>query len=160
MNTAFRYFIQLGEHANVRDLTPPFRRRRISQRATEWGESVQAQFDELTALPRGWSGYDNGPVTFTNASFALKLIETVCSDDMPAPALVPGSSGDIQIEWHQKGVDVEIHVVGPNNVRAWRSGPQLPDGEEVSLTNDFTVIGQWLEALREHQDATPAAAAR
>jgi hypothetical protein len=79
---------------------------------------------------------------------------------MPAPNIVPGISGDLQIEWHTEDGDIELDVRAPNEVHAWRETPETgSEGQELSLSNDFTKVAAWLKRLLESTSATIGAAA-
>ena len=115
---------------------------------------------ELVRLPRGWDGYSAAPVTFANAQFALRLLEAVSPANVAAPQIVPGSSGDLQIEWHTLNGDVELHVQAPNQVHAWRLlARATSDAEELQLSNDFTALVAWVKDVTETPRVTNAAAA-
>ncbi|HEX4157566.1 MAG TPA: hypothetical protein VHY79_03760 [Rhizomicrobium sp.] len=125
-----------------------------------WARQLEARLECLIQLRRGWDGYQAGPVTFTNAVFALNMLDRLYSASIPPPDLVPGYSGDLQAEWHIGNVDIELHVKGPNEVIAWRETPETgEDGEEISLTNDFTAVGEWIKQLANSANAIAAAAA-
>ena len=134
--------------ANVRSIVQRVQR--------SWSAGAIKQLNELVALSRGWDGYRAGPVRFDTANFALQLLESACGDDTPCPQIVPGSDGDLQIEWHLPAGDIELHVEGPLRVSAWFSSNGTND--HVQLTNDFTVVAQWLCSLAEHNGAAAAAA--
>jgi hypothetical protein len=88
------------------------------------------------------------------------MLASAWPPDAPTPQIVPGSSGDLQIEWHSDTTDIELHVRGPNNVRAWRfaqGGAEFE--EELSLTTDFKVVAGWLTELSEASVAARFAAA-
>lgn len=131
------------------------------QTGDEW-DHINARLDELIRLPQGWDGYEGLPVSFQNAAFAAKMLESVFSPmiDLPLPHCVPGPSGDLQLEWHANRYEVELHILRPNHVMAWRLTPELtPDGEEVELRTDFTIVAQWLDELVDQNIAADAAAA-
>jgi hypothetical protein len=131
----------------------------VSEPVVSWRDAVLSRLDDLVKLPRGWDGYGGEPVSFLYASYALRLLEAVCKDDAPEPQIVPGSSGDLQIEWHTPRGDVELHVRAPNDVLAWHCDSTTgPEGEEVGLINDFLVVVGWIERLAEHSGARSAAA--
>jgi hypothetical protein len=91
--------------------------------------------------------------------FALQMLEAICTEETPAPAIVPGSSGELQIEWHTEQGDVELLVRAPNNVRAWRWSPNAgDDGDEVELRNDFYQAAMWIREVTEPEIAVQAAA--
>ncbi len=98
-------------------------------------------------------------MSFSYASYALRLLEAVCGERAPEPQIVPGSSGDLQIEWHTPRGDIELHVRGPDDVLAWhRDSNTGPEGEEVALTNNFLVVVRWIEHLTEQSRARSTAA--
>ncbi len=109
--------------------------------------ALEDRFNELTSLTAGWDGYDAGPVSFTCAKFAASILERLCNSDVPAPSLVPGSDGTLQIEWHRNQYDIDIDVLGPNNVVAIRFDHEINEEEVVELKNDFTPIAGWIDEL-------------
>jgi hypothetical protein len=131
----------------------------VREPVASWRDAVLCHLDDLVKLPFGWDGYRAEPVRFWNASYALGLLEAVCGDDAPEPQIVPGSSGDLQIEWHTLRGDIELHIRAPNDVLAWHCDSTTgPEGEEVALTNDFLDVVGWIERLAEHSGARSAAA--
>lgn len=123
-----------------------------------WWECVQKRLNELVALPRGWDGYAGAPVSFSNANFAVKVLEAVCGPGTRPPQIVPGSSGDLQLEWHFPRGAIELHVRAANDVLAWyRDDATGPDGRELQLTTNFIVASKWLEDLESASAAAAAA---
>jgi hypothetical protein len=114
-----------------------------------WRSSVVSRLTELLRLEHGWDGYQGRAVSLENAMCALQLLDSICGADGVAPQIVPGSQGDLQIEWHSQLGDVEVHVIAPNQLHAWRfvtGGP--PDGEDLEgLSSDFT-DGNWTSLAR------------
>lgn len=129
----------------------------LSDREDAWQATVKQRLEELIRLDEGWDGYTAFPVSFDNAMFTFEMLKSICRFDTNAPQIVPGPSGDLQVEWHTHGGDIELWVGGPYKVHAWRS---LPDGmsEEVELTSDFSIVSQWLNQLTEPTIAFAAAA--
>jgi hypothetical protein len=144
----------------VTSLRPSNARILITQRPSEWREQVESRLAEICKLPVGWDGYQAGPVDFRTAHFALNLLNSVCGPDAPAPGIVPGANGDLQIEWHVADRDIELHVKAPYDVHAWHCivGSD-PDGEERSLTIDFTEVARWIKDIPEPACAVVPAAA-
>lgn len=133
-------------------------RRTIAQTPEESWLPVKKRLEELIGLERGWDGYAGSPVSFVNATFTLSMLKSICDSQTLAPQIVPGSSGDLQVEWHTLRGDVELHVRGPNDVHAWRAKSDGSE-EELPLTNDFSEIVGWLKELVEPSIAIKAAAA-
>ena len=121
----------------------------------KWRAQVIQRLNELVALQPGWDGYEGSPVTFENAYFAMEVLDACCRSDDPTPQIVPGTSGDLQIEWHLEKGDIELHILSPNHVHAWHFHENTGfEGEEVLLTNDFTVVVRWIGNLTELTRAT------
>jgi hypothetical protein len=137
-----------------------FSSRRLIEPLHVWRQPVIDRLDELCKLEVGWDGYSAPPVLFSNANFAVSMLMSACPLDAPTPQIVPGSNGDLQIEWHTAETDIELHVRSPNHVKAWRLSPAAPgEGEEVNLTTDFTIVARWLAELAEASVAARIAAA-
>lgn len=124
-----------------------------------WHDSVTKKFKEILSLDPGWDGYKAPAIKRENAVFALSMLDAICGPDTPPPHVVPGSAGDIQIEWHTLDGDIELRVVRPNLVNAWYS--RQDDGKEIEieLTNDFQKVSTWLTEIMEAELAAEPAAA-
>jgi hypothetical protein len=131
----------------------------ISENISTWNEEVTNRLQDLIRLNQGWDGYNGRPVSFVNATFALQMLNNICGPETRAPQIVPGVTGDLQLEWHTLQGDIELHVKGPNNVHAWHALTGMdPDGEELNLTVDFVTVAQWVKDITEPPIATAAAA--
>lgn len=116
----------------------------------DWRPEVVDTLQTLIRLPIGWDGYSGKPVDLSTADFTLRMLESVCPSGVPAPSIVPGIEGDVQVEWHTERGDIELHVIRPNNVHAWRQNDSIgDDGEEVELTVDFRPILLWIKEISE-----------
>ena len=132
----------------------------LSEPQRPWTEAVKNRLDELGRLPVGWDGYGGQPVSFSVANFALIILNGVCAAEANAPHIVPGTRGDIQLEWHTAEGDIELHITAPYRVHAWRKIARVDDdGEELNLSTDFTVVRNWLREFAEMALAAKAAAA-
>lgn len=131
----------------------------IAEPQWEWAKAVMDQLNELVGLETGWDGYNAPPPSFESASFALKILESICDASAPPPQIVPGVDRDLQMEWHTHAGDIEIHVQGAYQVHAWRRlGYEGAPEEEFDLTNDFTPIAGWIASIAEtHVDEAAAA---
>jgi hypothetical protein len=147
----------IGSASNVYQLRSGL----LSAAEQDWKDDVEAKLEALIRLPDGWDGYQGVPVSFANAVFSLRMLESVCDTDSPSPQIVPGTNGDLQLEWHLPGGDVELHVRAPNDVLAWRAierGTGVLE-EELPLRTDFTSVAGWIRELAEDSIAPAAAAA-
>jgi len=121
---------------------------------------LQSEFERLVRLPVGWDGYRAKPVSFGNASYASQLLDNLCQQHTAVPSIVPGYNGDLQMEWHVEGFDLEIHVISPYHMTLWCSDPQIcPEGEPIVLRHDISVAAAAVKRLAEIVDASDQAAA-
>ncbi|MFZ1415884.1 MAG: hypothetical protein WAS73_15095 [Defluviicoccus sp.] len=121
---------------------------RVAQPRSQWVSELTERFEDLLKLPPGWDGYAGRPVTFNCALFAANLIERLFVGGVPAPQLVPGGDGTLQIEWHRNQYDVEIDVLGPFDVLAVRRNIRTGQVEELELQMDFSPLSEWIAALK------------
>lgn len=116
---------------------------------SEWSCDIEERLTELTSLPVGWDGYAGLPVSFQTAYFVANMLSSLYQEGVPAPFLVPGSDGSVQIEWHRNFFDVELDVLGQQNVVASRIDHRNDEDETILVKNDFTKISEWIGALAE-----------
>jgi len=68
----------------------------------------------------------------------MQILENVASPETRKPQFIPGTRGDLQMEWHTETLDLEIHVRAPNDVDVWfRDEATGRAGQEFHVTNDF-----------------------
>lgn len=141
--------------ASVTSLTDSaaFDQRRVPVQGfrSDWCRSLEERLNELTALSRGWDGYFGRPVSFSTASFAANILEKICDEKVPSPSLVPGSDGSLQIEWHCKGYDIEIDVISPGQVVAYRRDCETGHEEERELRLNFALLVSWIDSMVENE---------
>lgn len=123
--------------------------------------AIEGRLEKLIRLDPGWDGYQGKPVRFETAVFALRVLEWTWKAGTPPPEIVPGTDGDLQLEWHLEFGDVELHVHSPNRVTAWRRlvTETASFEEEKPLTTDFSTVASWIKCLMEAHLAPRAAAA-
>lgn len=114
-----------------------------------WAKTINDRLTELTSLPVGWDGYAGQPVSFPCAYFVANMLERLCQENVPAPSLVPGSDGSIQVEWHRNMFDVELDVLDAQNIIATRVNRLNGSEEVVEIQNDFSEIVDWISAISD-----------
>lgn len=112
-----------------------------------WREPVMQRLEDLVQLPQGDSSAR--PVRLEVAHFTLQMLKSICPPDTAPPHIAAGSVGDLQVEWHTPSTKIELHVMAPNSVSAWRQTPSLANGEEAKLTNDFLIVLRWVREMLE-----------
>jgi hypothetical protein len=100
---------------------------------------IQPQLEELMRLPAGWDSYGAPPIRPEAVSFALSVLNSIMKLQTPLPQVVPTSVGGVQLEWHEKDIDLELHISAPYNCEVLfhdhRDTTALPLHQD--LTMDF-----------------------
>ncbi len=77
-----------------------------------WLPKVKETLRRLVDLPENWNSYGAKRVDPAIARQASDLLVQLAHPEMPEPAVVPTRCGGIQIEWHDRSIDLEINL-GP-----------------------------------------------
>jgi hypothetical protein len=73
-----------------------------------WFDPLMQGFVDLLTLPPNWNSYDAGAIDPNVVQYAMNFINGLLGPTTPAPRVVPLSSGGLQLEWHRKGIDLEV----------------------------------------------------
>jgi hypothetical protein len=76
--------------------------------AAPWVAHLISNINRMSVLPGGWDGYDGLPLSFDAAVEALRFLASVMKPTTEPPWIVPLSNGGLQVEWHDRGLDIEI----------------------------------------------------
>lgn len=92
----------------------------VSGSEPTWFYPTLHSLQGLLALADGWDSYDAKVIADDVIVRAAEaLVEVQPPGDAPAPAVVPGPSGSVQIEWHDAGMDIEIHISASGHASAF-----------------------------------------
>jgi hypothetical protein len=122
-----------------------------------WRESITRRLNDLCHLRLGWDGYGGLPVSLASAGHAMEIIDTIYFEGLPSPCAVPGSSGNVQLEWHLewKGrqIEMEIHILNGYLVNFWGCCDAAVDHSiELSLNrNNLGEIKRQIQSLLEKE---------
>jgi hypothetical protein len=111
------------------------------QSRPSWLDAVHAELQELLIYPKGWDSYGAAPVSRTIAASAYNLLQQTAAARMPKPSVVPTSKGAVQIEWHTRGIDLEVCVLDPARLSVSFEDARYPEHSwEKELTFDVTPL--------------------
>src|SRR5665213_3489976 len=108
----------------------------------KWQVEVQGQLLQFAKMSPGWDSYDAPQVTWDAGMFALSILNDIMRPRTPIPQVVPASVGGVQLEWHEKGIDLEIRVTAPYRCSLWFEDQTTPDVAPLSLdlSDDFSAL--------------------
>lgn len=107
-----------------------------------WQIEVQSHLLKYAKMQNGWDSYGAPAVRWDAAMFALSVLNDVMRARTPIPQVVPSAAGGVQLEWHQKGIDLELHITAPYQCELWFQDHQQPNDQPVSLelTDNFSAL--------------------
>ena len=111
-------------------------------------KSVEGVVD-LLGLQEGWNSYSAKPIRHGNAVRAVEVLFELLGSRTPPPIVVPTVRGGIQLEWHTNGVDIEVYIRSPTDVRFFAEHLQSNESTEESLANHEHELKSWLELISE-----------
>jgi hypothetical protein len=128
---------------------PNFTRAFDAEPERQWQLEVQKHLLKYVKLPLGWDTYSAQPIGWDTGFFALSILNDFMRQRTPIPQVVPSTAGGVQLEWHQKGVDLELHITGPYQCELWFRDHQTPNQPPISLelTDDYSALRRPFDLL-------------
>ena len=120
-----------------------------SRRGTPaWERELVATLCRYLDLPPNWDSYGGKPLRHDTGMFALQVLSSIMNESIPVPSIVPISSGGVQFEWHQNGLDIELFIAAPYEselfVHDHRSGDPP---ETIELKTDLSALSAQVQRL-------------
>jgi hypothetical protein len=119
----------------------------LQGRPPAWVEPTLRTLGQLLALSSNWDSYGAHPVDPACAWSAWQLLTAVMRDDLPAPGIVPTNQGGVQLEWHTRGVDLEVEVAPPRTVSVSFEDARTGEAWEKELTEEVGELADCLGRL-------------
>jgi hypothetical protein len=116
---------------------------------------LQIRLEEFTRYPVGWNSYGAPPLRSDTKDFALSVLNTIMQPRTSLPHVAPSSVGGLHVEWHEKGIDLELHIIAPYDCDVWFSDSRTPGAQpvECKITNAyFAVLTGPIDSLTSRQD--------
>lgn len=93
------------------------------------------QLTELWRSQIDWDSYGALPLQQEAAINAVRFFCQVMYDRTPAPQVVPTNTGDIQLEWHIHGIDLEVEICSGGTIHCYFA--DLKNGKEQEWSESF-----------------------
>jgi hypothetical protein len=117
--------------------------------APAWLAVVGPRLQKLRELPMGWDGYEAPALSSDVTWFAIELLNKIMGPQTSPPQVVPSSVGGLQIEWHEKDIDLEIHIAAPYHCEVWYEDRRSGIVIDEQFTADFSILVAPVAALSE-----------
>jgi hypothetical protein len=141
-NDYFEPDVSPAADAARRSNYPNFSRHYHAEPERKWEVEVVQALVRLANMPAGWDSYNAPPLRRDAGHFALEILQSVMRPRTPLPQVVPSAAGGVQLEWHEKGIDLELHITAPYQWELWFRDLEDPNSQPVSLelTDDFSEL--------------------
>jgi hypothetical protein len=103
----------------------------------------------LAELRSGWNSYAARPIGRDVIDHVARWIPTLLQPSTPEPAVVPRVRGGIQLEWHRKGIDLEIYVDSPTDIRFEAEDLRSGQTVEAPLAGNEELLNTWVTRISD-----------
>jgi hypothetical protein len=105
-----------------------------------WIGPTFARLQEVALLEDDWDQRGSAAVRGDALSFAWFFLRQVMPPTALSPGIVPLGHGGVQLLWHNQRCDLEVEVIGPNNMIAYYFDKLTGHEDEFAVTNEFSRI--------------------
>jgi hypothetical protein len=131
-----------------RDVSPPpppvERPRRL-----EWADEIATRLVAFLDLEPNWDSFGAVPPRWEAVEAAYELLMLISDPTTPTPQVVPTTTGGVQLEWHQSGIDLEVEVNSAFRFSVLYENSSTGELREEELVADLTPLRAWVRRLSE-----------
>jgi len=119
-----------------------------AKRVPRWYRQTVSDLYAILALDSNWDSYGAKRINPNTARAVDELLLDIMHPQSPAPQVVPAANGNIQLEWHLGGIDLEIEVESLSTAFVYFNDrrDEIPewDGE---IKYDLSTLVQYINLL-------------
>lgn len=114
--------------------------------ASAWVVEAARKLECLALLPIGWDSYGGKPLKPSARESTLKAITWLQHEELPIPAVVLGSKGTVQLEWHSgnKELDVDLGEGGDIGFVKCDEIGDISEGRTEQGPEELRSLTRWL----------------
>jgi hypothetical protein len=117
--------------------------------AAGWVIEAAKKLESLARFRTGWDSYGGLPLKREARGLTMQVLGWLQKYDLPVPAVVLGSAGTVQLEWRDKGKELEVELRDNNTIEYLKVHPngEIEEGEAAvdpsgRVVHDLT---RWLQ---------------
>jgi hypothetical protein len=119
----------------------------LTETTAAWVFDAAKKLEALGKLQRGWDSYGGLPLSPTSRKLTLNVLGWLASNDLPTPAVVLGSAGDVHLEWRTRGRELEVDLGNGDKIEFVKVYPNgnIEEGEhEANSPEELRGLTCWL----------------
>lgn len=109
--------------------------------------SVFSEMTRLLHLDENWDSYGAPRPDPASVRRALELACEVMTESTPPPSVVPTSRGCVQLEWHTRGIDLEVEFSNGSQIHGLFEDLRSGESWEADLTFDMRKLNAAIASL-------------
>jgi hypothetical protein len=113
-----------------------------------WFKSIRQNVANLLDLSENWDSFGASAIKLEYAESALSLLQSIMDSETLTPSIVPTSVGGLQMEWHAKGIDLEVEVESISRVNVFYEDSHRGVSWEDELSTDLSKLTEAVTRLR------------
>ena len=114
-----------------------------------WANEALQKLGALMDLRSGWDGHVGKPISSVALSYTFNILGHIMQPGVPLPSITPLSYGGVQLEWHRKGWDLEIEIVGAGKIQVFARDIQSGEESELELGADLSALSGHIDKVKD-----------
>ncbi|HEV7671546.1 MAG TPA: hypothetical protein VGS22_23755 [Thermoanaerobaculia bacterium] len=103
----------------------------------------------LLNMPPDWDSYGSKSIDRQKAMTALNIVAVALEVGAPMPAIVPTIDGGVQLEWHRRGVDLEIRATSGTSAEVFFEVLATGETREAEIRPDLESLRAYLDHVKD-----------
>ena len=119
----------------------------ITNSTAAWVLETVKKLEVLERLQPGWDSHGGLPLNPGSLRLTLNLLNWLASDELPAPAVVLGSEGNVHLEWRMEGRELEMELGQGERiafVKVYPNGRIEESESTANLPEEVRGLTSWL----------------
>lgn len=112
-----------------------------------WVAPTKEAMRRLSLLRDNWDTYGDPRIDPAILHAASSMLQDLMRSETPAPSVVPTSRGGVQLEWHVKGIDLEVEFFTPVSLHTLFEDHRTDIQWEAELIYDFSRLSEAIVLL-------------
>jgi hypothetical protein len=118
-----------------------------------WVHDVVPRLQDVMMLEDNWNSYGARKVAISHLQALVVLLVRLMRPNTPTPLIVPTADGSLQIEWHEKGIDLEVRIQRQSRYYVCFEDLRNPGNEwEGVITSNLTQLKKAIDELTGRPD--------
>ena len=109
----------------------------------------KAALERISTLPDNWDSYGAPSVSSATIQTGLQLLYSTARMATPTPSVVPTGVGGLQLEWHARGMDIELYLSPGEEPELFVADRHEGTEDEAVLSTDLSALSQALARLTD-----------